>query len=119
MRWQNSRSSNAPVAQLDRAFGYEPKGRTFESCRAHNIINDLEAAIGGLFHLGTFGGTFSIADLCGLGLTILFSISTRALDSECISRRVSLGLSRTSAALHLATAGYHFYHFEASGIEFE
>ena len=26
---------NAPVAQLDRASGYEPEGRTFESCRAH------------------------------------------------------------------------------------
>jgi arylsulfatase A-like enzyme len=26
----------APVAQLDRAFGYEPKGRMFESCRAHH-----------------------------------------------------------------------------------
>src|SRR5687767_6419799 len=25
----------APVAQLDRASGYEPGGRTFESCRAH------------------------------------------------------------------------------------
>ena len=24
----------APVAQLDRAFGYEPKGREFESLRA-------------------------------------------------------------------------------------
>src|SRR5271155_16172 len=26
----------APVAQLDRAFGYEPKGREFESLRAHH-----------------------------------------------------------------------------------
>jgi hypothetical protein len=26
---------DAPVAQLDRAFDYESKGRTFESCRAH------------------------------------------------------------------------------------
>ena len=25
---------NARVAQLDRAFGYEPKGREFESCHA-------------------------------------------------------------------------------------
>ena len=32
----------APVAQLDRVFGYEPKGRTFESCRAHQIINGLQ-----------------------------------------------------------------------------
>jgi hypothetical protein len=26
---------SAPVAQLDRAFDYESKGRKFESCRAH------------------------------------------------------------------------------------
>ena len=37
-RWQfvGSHLPPAPVAQLDRAFGYEPKGRTFESCRAHH-----------------------------------------------------------------------------------
>src|ERR1700684_726407 len=28
----------APVAQLDRAFGYEPKGRKFDSCRAHHFF---------------------------------------------------------------------------------
>jgi hypothetical protein len=28
----------APVAQLDRASGYEPEGRMFESCRAHHKI---------------------------------------------------------------------------------
>ena len=28
---------DAPVAQLDRAFDYESKGRTFESCRAHHL----------------------------------------------------------------------------------
>jgi hypothetical protein len=27
---------SAPVAQLDRAFGFEPKGREFESLRAHH-----------------------------------------------------------------------------------
>ena len=27
---------DAPVAQSDRAFDYESKGRTFESCRAHH-----------------------------------------------------------------------------------
>ena len=31
-----SPTRNAPVAQLDRASGYEPEGRTFESCRAHH-----------------------------------------------------------------------------------
>ena len=33
----------APVAQLDRAFDYESKGRMFESCRAHIRINNLQA----------------------------------------------------------------------------
>ena len=28
----------APVAQLDRVFGYEPKGQGFESLRAHHLI---------------------------------------------------------------------------------
>ncbi len=39
--WQNAASSNAPVAQLDRAFDYESKGRTFESCRAHQLNQRL------------------------------------------------------------------------------
>ncbi len=29
--------TNAPVAQLDRAFGYGPEGCRFESCRAHGF----------------------------------------------------------------------------------
>src|SRR5579863_4078948 len=30
----------APLAQLDRASGYEPEGREFESLRAHHLLND-------------------------------------------------------------------------------
>src|SRR5258708_5702625 len=41
---------SAPVAQLDRASGYEPEGRMFESCRAHQnnsiIISHLRAIRG-------------------------------------------------------------------------
>src|SRR5262245_15702745 len=37
---------HAPVAQLDRASGYEPEGRVFESLRAHHRINSL-----GIIHL--------------------------------------------------------------------
>ena len=33
---------NAPLAQLDRASGYEPEGREFESLRAHHLFNDLQ-----------------------------------------------------------------------------
>lgn len=32
------KSAVAPLAQLDRAFGYEPKGREFESLRAHHLL---------------------------------------------------------------------------------
>ncbi len=31
----------APVAQLDRASGYEPEGRMFESCRAHHLTRNF------------------------------------------------------------------------------
>jgi hypothetical protein len=29
--------AHAPVAQLDRVLGYEPRGQEFESLRAHQI----------------------------------------------------------------------------------
>jgi hypothetical protein len=32
---------NAPLAQLDRASGYEPEGREFESLRAHHLFYQL------------------------------------------------------------------------------
>ena len=35
--YHNKAIKNALVAQLDRVFGYEPKGRGFESLRAHQI----------------------------------------------------------------------------------
>jgi hypothetical protein len=31
----------APIAQLDRASGYEPGGRTFESCWAHHLPREF------------------------------------------------------------------------------
>jgi hypothetical protein len=37
----------APVAQLDRAPGYEPGGREFESLRAHQFCEDYPVC-GGL-----------------------------------------------------------------------
>ena len=35
----------APLAQLDRASGYEPGGRTFESCRAHQPSLTIRAKV--------------------------------------------------------------------------
>ena len=31
-------TERAPLAQLDRASGYEPEGREFESLRAHHFL---------------------------------------------------------------------------------
>ena len=36
IQWRGWLLSQAPVAQLDRASGYEPEGRVFESRRAHH-----------------------------------------------------------------------------------
>lgn len=35
------------VAQLDRAFGYEPKGRVFESLRGHQLNSAVEQTFHG------------------------------------------------------------------------
>lgn len=35
----------APVAQLDRVLGFEPKGRTFESCRAYQELKHKRAIV--------------------------------------------------------------------------
>src|SRR5580698_4583154 len=43
MRW---RSPDAPVAQLDRAIGFEPIGREFESLRAHQNCNSIMSQTG-------------------------------------------------------------------------
>ncbi len=43
---QELRFSVAPVAQLDRAPGYEPGGREFESLRAHHNISDARTFFG-------------------------------------------------------------------------
>ena len=44
----------APVAQLDRAPGYEPGGREFESLRAHHYIQLVTVAVP--TKLGTLAG---------------------------------------------------------------
>jgi hypothetical protein len=43
--WKRSQipAVNAPVAQLDRASGYEPEGRPFESVRAHQQLHSCHA----------------------------------------------------------------------------
>jgi hypothetical protein len=41
----------APLAQLDRASGYEPEGREFESLRAHHLFNHLGHRVKGALWL--------------------------------------------------------------------
>ena len=51
-------SDSAPVAQLDRVLGYEPRGRAFESLRAHQQNKHLGQSLIGLFAFhGDFLGT--------------------------------------------------------------
>jgi hypothetical protein len=45
------------VAQLDRAFGYEPKGRVFESLRGHQLKATVEQSFHGfLFYKKVVSG---------------------------------------------------------------
>ena len=49
----------APLAQLDRASGYEPEGREFESLRARHNFNSVRASETGCPLL-------IVRELCGL-----------------------------------------------------
>lgn len=40
------KTANAPVAQLDRVFGYEPKGRGFESLLARQAKKSVTSVTG-------------------------------------------------------------------------
>ena len=46
-------NGSAPIAQLDRVFGYEPKGRGFESLLAHQaeLGRMLRSRLGFFFYL--------------------------------------------------------------------
>ena len=57
----------APLAQLDRASGYEPEGREFESLRAHHSYQIVAA-------------DFPIAELGPLGPTVKESPALLAAD---------------------------------------
>ena len=48
----NPSSFNDSVAQLDRAFDYESKGRRFESCRGHHCNVDTAIICGVFLFLG-------------------------------------------------------------------
>ena len=39
------KTANAPVAQLDRVFGYEPKGQGFESLAARQKRSDTSVLL--------------------------------------------------------------------------
>jgi hypothetical protein len=64
--WETARARTtqltlAPLAQLDRASGYEPGGRTFESCRAHQSSkrNSNEIATAAVHRLNGVDGCSS------------------------------------------------------------
>ncbi len=65
-------SLHAPVAQLDRAPGYEPGGREFESLRARHLSNTYAAQI----LITVLFGAFVLFD-SGIAGAHFFGISTR------------------------------------------
>ena len=58
--YNNLAASEAPLAQLDRASGYEPEGREFESLRAHHPFQTLRDAAS-TDNLGPLSRTTSLA----------------------------------------------------------
>ena len=62
---------HALVAQLDRVFGYEPKGQGFESLRAHHIDREM-AQLGRALGLGPRGCRFKSCFPDHLEITLIF-----------------------------------------------
>jgi hypothetical protein len=62
----------APLAQLDRASGYEPEGREFESLRARHSFQCLRGFLtrypGGVPAVVAFGFTFVLRSLVSDGV---------------------------------------------------
>ena len=56
---------SAPVAQLDRAAGFEPVGREFESLRAHQIPKSSSKIEGSHQEFGRLVAVFSLASIDG------------------------------------------------------
>ena len=67
----------ALVAQLDRASGYEPEGREFESLRAHHTIPSDESALLSLICLHATGltGTVTAATADGASVSTVVKIN--------------------------------------------
>ena len=53
---------NAPVAQLDRVFGYEPKGRGFESLLAYQVKESFSRESGSFSNFLVAFGNFCVSE---------------------------------------------------------
>ena len=62
----------APVAQLDRASGFEPEGREFESLRARKLINDV-TSVRGLSSMDSAGMVCQRIDVTEDGVQKVFT----------------------------------------------
>ena len=61
---------NAPVAQSDRVFGYEPKGRGFESLRArHRKLCSSEYGLHNFFFTMHIKSNWTVSELLSLKKT--------------------------------------------------
>ena len=75
---------HAPVAQLDRASGFEPAGRRFNSCRAHQLFNRLPPSLNRYY-----SGWILETDAAVLRCIILFSLSKARSAGGAVPKCVS------------------------------
>src|ERR1700731_615636 len=85
--------SCGPVAQLDRANGYEPLGREFESLRAHHI-RSFSANVSQ--YLKLFGGIWALTyqPTCGTGMWLFTGNKAYQTSLEQKTDRISIKCTR-------------------------
>jgi hypothetical protein len=96
-------SDSAPVAQLDRVLGYEPRGRAFESLRAHQQ-NQAIKPISGLAFLFSAGRKWDLVSRIAFR-TALLEIE-RKCDRTELCARFEPGLLLTYHGLAMKIAPF-------------
>src|SRR6266849_10350435 len=99
----SSQAHGAPVAQLDRASGYEPEGREFESPRAHHspilawkntsAIDSIARMFNLLFVLLSLAGAMPANDLPTKKYLDLAAIKTMVAAAEAEAKKRNVGVT--------------------------
>ena len=95
IRW-----GNAPVAQPDRATGFEPVGRGFESLRARHIQELIRITITGLIAITAQAGKLLASEAeFALAMVLLFGLA--ALSGKIGVAAEQLGRGNHSMCIHI------------------